>query len=177
MVTIANTRCARINLSRGITLIELLVVLVIMGLLVSVAVLSTGLAGGSKRSDGNDALAAAEALSVMLEHASQLALAENAVLGLRVDERGELSWLRWQSQSWLAADESVLTGHTLPQSVAVQWQPDKASAVSDDAAPVIVFYPGRELSVFELHLRDKNTERASARVWPGPDGSIRWGAL
>ena len=61
-----------LRLSHGLTLIEMLVVLLIMGLLVSVTALSTGLAG---RTDSEDAARTAEDLSRLFEHAAQQALA------------------------------------------------------------------------------------------------------
>ena len=84
--------------SQGLTLIEMLVVLLIMGLLVSVTALSTGLAG---RSDSDDAARTAEDLSRLFEHAAQQALARGDVLGWSLDANDSrtMRWWRWSSAS------------------------------------------------------------------------------
>ena len=87
-----------LRLSHGLTLIEMLVVLLIMGLLVSVTALSTGLAG---RTDSEDAARTAEDLSRLFEHAAQQALARGDVLGwsLDADDSRTMRWWRWSSDT------------------------------------------------------------------------------
>ena len=86
------------RLSHGLTLIEMLVVLLIMGLLVSVTALSTGLAG---RSDSEDAARTAEDLSRLFEHAAQQALARGDVLGWSLDaaDSRTMRWWLWSSDT------------------------------------------------------------------------------
>ena len=88
----------KLRLSHGLTLIEMLVVLLIMGLLVSVTALSTGLAG---RSDSDDAARTAEDLSRLFEHAAQQALARGDVLGWSLDNNDSrtMRWWRWSSDT------------------------------------------------------------------------------
>ena len=120
------------RLSHGLTLIEMLVVLLIMGLLVSVTALSTGLAG---RSDSEDAARTAEDLSRLFEHAAQQALARGDVLGwsLDADDSRTMQWWRWSSDTSVSTATNTSINTTInsasgpgtlvdSQGAAARWQ-------------------------------------------------------
>lgn len=166
----------------GMTLIEMLVVLLIMGLLVSVTLLSTGILGrGSSQSE--IALTLAEDLSRLFEHAGQQALAGNQVLSLRIDAGQQLSWWQWGSSSlapepqWIPVGEPKMAVLAVPGNIMLQVTPGAAPGMQSDNQPVVVFYPGREYSPFEIVLRNTDSPAGLARVWSESDGSIRWAAL
>lgn len=187
--------------SRGMTLIEMLVVLLIMGLLVSVTVLSTGVVSRGDSSVSGVALRVAEDLSRMFEHASQQAVAKNEVLGWGMQDNQQMSWWRWASAplpaltqspamgvaraSGWQVDESAIKAFDLPDDLALQVNvinPGNVavSAISDvqsNAAPAVVFFPGREYSAFEIYVLDGDSSRALARVWAESNGRFNWGAL
>lgn len=181
--------------SRGMTLIEMLVVLLIVGLLVSVTVLSTGLINRGDSSESGVALSVAEDLSRLFEHASQQAVAKNEVLGWSLQNDQQMVWWRWSSMSltpvsstqtqsaasgrvpdWMV-DESVMKALDLPDNIQLHVTSDTTSDRGDGNLPAVVFFPGREYSAFEVYVRDSESARALARVWPGRDGLMNWSAL
>jgi type II secretion system protein H len=193
--------------SQGLTLIEMLVVLLIMGLLVSVTALSTGLAG---RSDSEDAARTAEDLSRLFEHAAQQALARGDVLGwsLDADDSRTMQWWRWSSDTsvstvsttsinttiitanspsatarWQSQPHAFLPSVELPAQLALQ-----LSAVNPDARPLqpsrqlatgpqLVFLPGLETVPFELRLLDVETGQSLVRIWSDQPGRVDWSVL
>jgi prepilin-type N-terminal cleavage/methylation domain-containing protein len=193
----------KLVVSRGFTLIEMLVVLLIMGLLVSVTVLSTTLLSRTENAVSNKALTVAQELSRLFELASQQALIKGEVLGWSmVDTQNEhsMSWWRWSSEAsvgavqpnalpqaanWVPLRELMPAVITLPENISLQLSLENRagltmttpSAWQESNAPAVVFYPGREYSAFEIIVRDTDTGNALARVWPGQNGHIRWGAL
>lgn len=164
----------RADLNQGMTLVEVLVVLLIMGLLVSVTAVSTGIVGGSSRGDSSEVSSLGHDISQAFEQRRQQALAENEVLGWSLDEHQRSIWWRWQSGSWLQIDESAMKVITLPDTVEMQIT---SSAFSADQVPTVVFFPGLEMTAFEINLRSKGVERAAARVWSAADGSMQWSVL
>lgn len=173
--------------TRGMTLVEILVVLVIVGLLVSVTVLSTGmLSRGNTNSDA--ALAVAEDLSRLFGHASQQALANNEVLGWSLHDDQQMVWWRWASPSqspallpqapvWSPLDESEMNVLDVPADIVLSVNTNMPSGTQQQNQPAVVFFPGREYSVFEIVVRNNQDERAMARIWPERDGLIRWAVL
>lgn len=193
--------------SQGVTLIEILVVLLIMGLLVSVTALSTGLAG---RSDSEDAARTAEDLSRLFEHAAQQALARGDVLGwsLDVNDSRTMQWWRWSSDTSVntatntSINTTINTANSLGATARWQSQPHaflplvelpaqlalQLSAVNPDArpsqpsrlpatGPQLVFLPGLETVPFELRLLDVETGQSLARIWSDQPGRVDWSVL
>lgn len=191
------------RLSHGLTLIEMLVVLLIMGLLVSVTALSTGLAG---RSDSEDAARAAEDLSRLFEHAAQQALARGDVLGWSLDNNDSrtMLWWRWSSDTgsaavintaagagsmanspvatarWQSQPHSFLPTVELPAQLVLQLSGQTPGAQASRQAasgPQLVFLPGLETIPFELRVLDVDTGQALARIWSEQPGRVDWGVL
>lgn len=191
------------RLSHGLTLIEMLVVLLIMGLLVSVTALSTGLAG---RSDSEDAARTAEDLSRLFEHAAQQALARGDVLGwsLDADDSRTMQWWRWSSDTgsaavintaaasgsmanspvatarWQSQSHSFLPTVELPAQLVLQLSGQTPGAQASRQAasgPQLVFLPGLETIPFELRVLDVDTGQALARIWSEQPGRVDWGVL
>jgi prepilin-type N-terminal cleavage/methylation domain-containing protein len=191
------------RLSHGLTLIEMLVVLLIMGLLVSVTALSTGLAG---RSDSEDAARTAEDLSRLFEHAAQQALARGDVLGwsLDADDSRTMQWWRWSSDTgsavvintaaaaggmanspvatarWQAQSHSFLPTVELPARLVLQLggqTPGAQASRQAASGPQLVFLPGLETIPFELRVLDVDTGQALARIWSEQPGRVDWGVL
>lgn len=191
------------RLSHGLTLIEMLVVLLIMGLLVSVTALSTGLAG---RSDSDDAARTAEDLSRLFEHAAQQALARGDVLGwsLDADDSRTMQWWRWSSDTgsaavintaaaagsmanspvatarWQSQSHSFLPTVELPAQLVLQLSGQTPGAQASRQAasgPQLVFLPGLETIPFELRVLDVDTGQALARIWSEQPGRVDWGVL
>lgn len=192
-----------LRLSHGLTLIEMLVVLLIMGLLVSVTALSTGLAG---RSDSEDAARTAEDLSRLFEHAGQQALARGDVLGwsLDADDSRTMLWWRWSSDTgsavvintaaaagsmanspvatarWQSQSHSFLPTIELPAQLVLQLSgqtPDAQASRQAASGPQLVFLPGLETIPFELRVLDVDTGQALARIWSEQPGRVDWGVL
>lgn len=191
------------RLSHGLTLIEMLVVLLIMGLLVSVTALSTGLAG---RSDSEDAARTAEDLSRLFEHAAQQALARGDVLGwsLDADDSRTMQWWRWSSDTgsaavintaaaagsmanspvatarWQSQSHSFLPTVELPARLVLQLggqTPGAQASRQAASGPQLVFLPGLETIPFELRVLDVDTGQALARIWSEQPGRVDWGVL
>lgn len=192
-----------LRLSHGLTLIEMLVVLLIMGLLVSVTALSTGLAG---RSDSEDAARTAEDLSRLFEHAAQQALARGDVLGWSLDNNDSrtMLWWRWSSDTgsaavintaagagsmanspvatarWQSQPHSFLPTVELPAQLVLQLSGQTPGAQASRQAasgPHLVFLPGLETIPFELRVVDVDTGQALARIWSEQPGRVDWGVL
>jgi len=156
-------RARRSNVSgpvRGFTLIELLVVIVILGSLIGLAVLGTGIAGPA-RELRNEAERLAGLIGVLAEEA----VLDNREYGLWLNAEGYqvLQYLpsaaRWQAlddepyrlPAW--AELSVeLDGETLqlPQAAA-----ERRRAAN---SPKLLMLSSGELSPFRLHLRERRKE-------------------
>jgi type II secretion system protein H len=189
-----------LHLSHGLTLIEMLVVLLIMGLLVSVTVLSMGLSG---RNDTDEAVRTAEDLSRLFEHVAQQALVKGDVLGWSLNNNANqpMQWWRWTSDTlgnntinvasnnlagayWQRQPESFLPRLELPAQLMLQLADfhtqTPASAPQNhqtDTGPAVVFLPGRESLAFELRVLDAQTQQSLARIWSTDQGHIAWSAL
>lgn len=149
--------------SRGFTLIELLVVLVILGSLVGLAVLSSGIAGPARelsneaeRLTGLIGVLADEA--VLDNHEYGLLLSPEAYQVLRYDEiKGK----------WLAVDKAP---HRLPSWAVLSFELDgealslPAPAAADDdkkaktAVPQLLILSSGELSPFRLRLAERRKD-------------------
>ena len=98
----------------GFTLLEVLVVVTIIGILISMAVVSINVLGGDHEMDQE-----AERLVAVLGEARDDAMLHGRDLGLRVDARG-YDWLKYDSRTdrWVPIDDDiVLRARTLPEGV------------------------------------------------------------
>lgn len=170
--------------ARGFTLVELLVVLVIIGSLVGLAVLSTGIAGPSRELK-NEAERLAGLIGVLVEEA----VLDNSEYGLRL-ERGGYQVLRYDEQKGLwnplgkaahrlpawAQLSFELEGDALQLAAAQSNDSDAAEGdekddEDKDAAPVqpqLLILSSGELSPFRLELKD--THKNGLRLQMSSDG-------
>ena len=98
----------------GFTLLEVLVVVTIIGILISMAVVSINVLGGDHEMDQE-----AERLVAVLGEARDDAMLHGRDLGLRVDARG-YDWLKYDSRTdrWVPIDDDiVLRARSLPDGV------------------------------------------------------------
>ena len=98
----------------GFTLLEVLVVVTIIGILISMAVVSINVLGGDHEMDQE-----AERLVAVLGEARDDAMLHGRDLGLRVDARG-YDWLKYDSRTdrWVRIDDDiVLRARSLPDGV------------------------------------------------------------
>ncbi|MBB4821413.1 general secretion pathway protein H [Pseudomonas alcaligenes] len=158
----------------GFTLIELLVVLVIIGCLVGLAVLSTGVAGPSRELN-NEAERLAGLIGVLVDEA----VLDNREYGLRLDADGyrllrfDEAKARWQE----VGEES----HKLPAWAELKFELEGAalalpSPVADDdekpkeqpRAPQLLILSSGELSPFRLELGERRKD--GVRLQMSSDG-------
>ncbi|MBS7662985.1 type II secretion system minor pseudopilin GspH [Pseudomonas lalucatii] len=163
--------CARRGAARGFTLVELLVVLVILGVLIALAVLGSGVAGPGRELHGE-----AERLAGLIGVLAEEAVLDNREYGVHLTAgayqvlRYDPALRRWQPlpgkphdlPSW--AELSVeLEGEALrlPQPVAEQGR--QASPT-----PQLLMLSSGELSPFRLQLRERRRDGLS--LWLSSDG-------
>lgn len=161
--------------SAGFTYIELLIALFLIGLFVSLALLS--LPG---ESPADRLQREAERLYARMNLAREEAVLQVRTLGLRIDEEG-YRFLHLRSDRWQAlADDRLLPAHELPDSVQLsldlegievsledEWDEDDTE---DERPPPQIYFlaSGEILPEFSLHLRGENTE-AEFVIEPGDE--------
>lgn len=157
--------------TRGFTLVELLVVLVILGSLVGLAVLSTGIAGTSRELRGE-----AERLAGLIGVLVEEAVLDNREYGLRL-ERGRYQVLRFDeaTATWVARSEHLLpewaqlsfelegeplrlSGPGGSREVAKQDKDDDEEEKAAAPQPQLLILSSGELSPFRLHLEERRKE-------------------
>lgn len=142
--------------SRGFTLIELLVVMVIIGIMISVAVLSLG--DGGKRDKLQQE---GERLAALIELAGDNAVLQGREWGLRVEEDG-YSFMVLRDGAWQTIDEDKLfrarqlaDGFTLQlhmDDLEVSLQPPAAAAEEKHVQPQLFLMSSAERTPFEIML-------------------------
>lgn len=155
----------------GFTLLELLIVLVVIGIISSFAVLSTGLADRDKPL-GKET----QRLLALLRMASEEAVQHGDELGMRIDGSG-YRFLRYDRDAWKPLDDDLFRDRELPPELSVKLElegrpivldtPDTGdrsdngdsadSAKKEDKkplAPQIVFLSSGEVSPFVLTLSE-----------------------
>ncbi len=164
--------------SAGYTLLELLVVLVVVGLTLSLAVLSVG-------DGGRDARIKQEAkrLAALLDLAGEEALLDGRELGLRL-YRNRYAFVYLEEKAWKSFEKDLsLRPRTLPQGLELQLYLDglQLQLEPDDdpenrPAPQLLLLSSGEHTPFELWLVD-GAERAPEeqlryRLSSGPLGPV-----
>jgi len=161
--------------ARGFTLVELLVVLVILGSLVGLAVLSTGIAGTSRELRGE-----AERLAGLIGVLVEEAVLDNREYGLRL-ERGRYQVVSFDeaTASWVAKPRSE---HLLPEWAQLSYElegeplrlagPGGSNQVAGDnqdeeedaekaaaaRQPQLLILSSGELSPFRLRLEERRKD-------------------
>lgn len=150
---------------RGFTLIELLVVLVILGSLIGLAVLGTGVAGPSRELRGE-----AERLAGLIGVLSDEAVLDNREYGLSFDREG-YRVLRYDSRlaEWQAMDKRL---HRLPEWAELNFEVEgeALSLPSSEAAlaPQLLILSSGEMTPFRLQLAERR--RDGLRLLLSSDG-------
>jgi len=161
----------------GFTLLEVLVVLVIIGIITSMAVVSTRVLGGDHEMDQE-----AERLYAVLGQAREDAMLEGRDVALRVDARGyDFLRLDRRTEQWeLVADDPLLRERTLPEgleaslwleSQPVQLRARNAPTERVPAVPQVIVQASGDLVPFELVLTRAGTEERR-RVTGSLDGAL-----
>ena len=158
---------------RGFTLVELLVVLLLIGLLVSLAVLSVRTASPAERLQEE-----AARLYARMDLAREEAVLRAQSLGLAVDREG-YRFLALAEGGWSTlADDRLLAAHRLPRDTRVEAAIDGVDIALDERAedadergPQIFFLASGEiLPAFRLRLTAAETD-AEYVIAPGEE---RW---
>ncbi|MAE22341.1 type II secretion system minor pseudopilin GspH [Pseudomonas chengduensis] len=150
---------------RGFTLIELLVVLVILGSLIGLAVLSTGIAGPAR-----ELRSEAERLSGLIGVLVDEAVLDNREYGLSFTREG-YRVLRYDPQrdEWQALDRQA---HRLPEWAELAFEVDgEALSLTTEAsadAPQLLILSSGELTPFRLRLAER--QRDGLRLQLSSDG-------
>lgn len=147
--------------TRGFTLIELLVVLVILGSLIGLAVLGSGIAGPARELRGE-----AERLAGLIGVLAEEAVLDNREYGLRLS--GETyQVLRYDPRSgrWQALADKP---HRLPAWAELSLElegeplqlptPEGEEDGAKDSLPQLLILSSGELSPFRLHLRERRKD-------------------
>lgn len=143
--------------ARGFTLIELLVVLVVLGCLLGLVVLGSGIAGPGRELRGE-----AERLAGLIGVLAEEAVLDNREYGLRLSGAG-YQVLRFEQRSgvWQALPDQA---HRLPDwaewHLEVDGQPLRLPAQDGEqgAAPQLLLLSSGELSPFRLTLRQRRQD-------------------
>jgi general secretion pathway protein H len=163
----------------GFTLLEVLVVIVIIGIITSMAVVSTRVLGGDHEMDQE-----AARLSAVLVQAREDAILQGQDVGFRIDPSG-YDFLRFDSRrdEWaLVWDDPLLRARALPdgmvaglvlesRTVQLKARPEEATATVT-LAPQIVVQASGDLVPFEIVLGREGTEE-QRRVTGTADGTIQ----
>jgi len=156
--------------SSGFTLLEVLVVVVIIGIIASMAVVSTRVLGGDHEMDQE-----ARRLSAVLMQAREEAMLQGRDVGLRVDARG-YDFLLYDNRNerWrLPEGDPLLRERLLPEGLEARlWLesrevklPERAAPTDESpAAPQIVVFASGDTIPFELRLERVGTRELRAVV-------------
>ena len=135
---------------RGFTLLEVMVVVIIIGIVISFAVLSIN-------SDDKTLDEEARRLQALINLTSQEAILQSKELALQFNENG-YEFLVFDGEKWQAiADDEILRPRTLPDNVAVDYEPEgqklTLKGMDDEAKPPrIYFLSSGEMTPFRLSL-------------------------
>jgi general secretion pathway protein H len=161
----------------GFTLLEVLVVIVIIGIITSMAVVSTRVLGGDHEMDQE-----AKRLVALLTQAREDAMLQGRDLGLRLDTRG-YDFLDYDARTdrWdLVTDDPMLRERSFPDGLeAALWlesRPVKLAARAEPTertppAPQVVVMASGDVVPFEIRLTRAGTEQVRT-IAGSADGTI-----
>jgi general secretion pathway protein H len=162
----------------GFTLLEVLVVIVIIGIITSMAMVSTRVLGGDHEMDQE-----AARLSAVLGQVREDAMMQGQDIGFRVDASG-YDFLRYDSRNdrWLpVSDDPLLRERSLPaglvtalvlESREVQLKPRNQGDAQQALSPQVVVQASGDLVPFEVVFRREGTEEVR-RVTGTIEGTIQ----
>jgi general secretion pathway protein H len=137
--------------TRGFTLLEVLVVVIIIGVVISFAVLSIN-------SDDKTLEEEARRLQALINLTGQEAVLQSKELALQFNEDG-YEFLAYDGEKWHAiADDEILRPRTLPDNVTMDYEPEgqklTLKGMDDEAKPPrIYFLSSGEMTPFRLTVR------------------------
>lgn len=164
------------NRQHGFTLLELLVVLVLMGVILSIAVLSLGDGGR-----GDQIRQEARRLKALMELAGEEAVLNTTPYGLEVGKDG-YRFLRHRDGEWqvLEGDELLRPREWLPDTESRLFleghQVEPGSEEDEEVegpVPSLIFYPGGERTPFELELAYRNPPLLRQLISGEPFGPLQ----
>lgn len=155
----------------GFTLIEILVVLLIVGILVAGAALSTGVLGRDSALQKES-----DRLSALLDYLREQATLQNREYGLRCFVGG-YEFLAYDPRlgQWRRTDDDTLRPRQLPTGVTMRVSIEgrdiilpRQQARADELAPQVMLYSSGDVNLFELTLLREATGE-SVRFEPAAD--------
>jgi general secretion pathway protein H len=154
----------------GFTLLEILVVVVIIGIIASMAVVSTRVLGGDHEMDQE-----AKRLAAVLTQAREDAILQGRDVGLRLDARGyDFFLFDLRTERWMqVADDPLLRERMFPDGVEAElWLESRSVQLPARTAPTeltppspqVVVMASGDLVPFEVLLARAGTEELRAVV-------------
>jgi len=156
--------------SSGFTLLEVLVVVIIIGIITSMAMVSTRVLGGDHEMDQE-----AKRLVAVLTQAREDAMLEGRDVGLRIDPRG-YDFMRYDGryEQWdLVSEDPLLRERAFPdgleaalwlESRPVKLQPRVAPTERDRPQPQVLLLASGDLVPFEVRLERAGTQEIRAII-------------
>ena len=134
---------------RGFTLLELLIVIAIIGIVISLVSLSTGLIGNVPLERE------AKRLHALIDQVGKEAIIQSKVIGIHFED-DNYTFLQLQNDQWeMLSEDNTFKTRTLPEPLKLEhdFQSDDDS---EQLKPMVFFLPTGETLPFEITLRDMN---------------------
>jgi general secretion pathway protein H len=145
-----------IKYARGFTLLEIIVVLLLIGIILSFAVLSIGDGGVSRRQTQE-----AQRFVALLRLAQEEALLRQTQIGVAMGRHG-YRFMRQSENSWLEFSDDVFRARALPEglSFALQLEGVMLPLAETPARPQILLFASGEILAFECRLYSAGQSQA-----------------